>query len=251
MNEKNNKEIDSIELTEEKYKTLLRIFSIIGEYCTDIDITNGVVRQKASSGKCRFEMNLKSLIGERSLPISIIKEKIKVFKLLDGNVKIFFGDNFFMFQDSVSSFNIKKPSRDFFSNKFEEESVLRDLGEIEGEVVEFSIPKELLKKIRVVVKEFNVDAVSIRIDKSGKGVLFSSKNTNDSRFLFTSEIKSSMDFGEVVTINLKDTTFVIDCDDDLHCFINKLKEKEQTINIFQTKISDIDLRMYSTSVILR
>ena len=60
----------SIEIDVEKFSTFLRCLTNLKEICNDVDIRNGVIRQRTSDLTAVFEMDLTSLIQDATIPIT-------------------------------------------------------------------------------------------------------------------------------------------------------------------------------------
>ena len=74
----------TINLNEEEYNDFLRCLTNLKEICNDVDIRDGVIRQRSNDLTSVFEMNLSPIINDASIPITNLKKKLDLLKTFVG-----------------------------------------------------------------------------------------------------------------------------------------------------------------------
>ncbi len=110
---------NQVNLDSVKYDELLRILLILKDICNDVDIRQGVIRQRTNDSATVFEIDLSSIISNINLPISELKSKLDILKCFSGEeVQITTTDDSFVVSDQYSMLRVKNPILEFLDNKF-------------------------------------------------------------------------------------------------------------------------------------
>lgn len=232
-----------------KYTDFLRCISILKDLCNDIDIREGVIRQKTNDSACIFEIDLTSLIGNINIPISHLKEKLDLFKIFLGQtVSIESLDNTFKFSDLYSSLTFKNPDLDFMDNEFITPEDLNRVISMEDEdlILSTSIIGTITDRIRTVTQGFHVNSVKVSYNNDRAAITAETQAT-DQFATFLSDLVSEQSI--VGSSNLSVTPFIIDHDGDI-LFQMYMNGDDKVLNRFSTTISDITINIYSRANLL-
>jgi hypothetical protein len=248
-----NQQLDSINtrvLSADEYNEFFRIISIFADLCTDVDIRDGIIRQKINDHVSVFEIDLTPLIGTLSIPISNLKQKLELFKCFSGHeVTINNDSSCYRFSDNFSSLVFLLPHLDLLDNKYmTEEDLSHSISALpEHLMLKTSLSKIISDRIRIVSKGFNTNSVTISLNND-KATISSSTTSKEQTAKFLSNIPTE----QVVTCktNVSTTPFIIDHDGDilLQVFEN---ENDKVLNEFKTTISDVNISIYCRSHLMR
>ena len=243
----------TITLDVEKYDSFLKCLSNIKEVCTDLDLREGIIRQRSSDNTVMFEMDLTSIIGESSLPLSDLKNKFDLLKIFSGHeVEINIEEEFFTFSDEYSAIKImsqRGQALDFMENKFVSEDELNNIFEISEDelILEHNLDSILTERIKIVAQSFNTTSVQVMFD----GEIASIKSSTQSKDQFAT-FASNIITNEVIDnkfYNVATIPFMIEHDDKIN--FNVYKDSDRTVaSIFKTNLGEIDIKMYSRSEVI-
>ena len=241
----------SIVLESGKFGEFLRCLSLLKEICNDIDIREGIIRQRTTDLASIFEINLQSILGNVDIPIVIIKQKLDLLKtFIDTEVKIDINDNEVIFSDEHSSLNIKSPDLDYMDNKFIPEDELANVLVLNEEdlLLSVDLPKNISDRIKTITQVFNVRNVSVDFERENAS-LNSKTNSKDQSAKFLSGITTEkiLDFNGSTDIVVD--PFIIDCDSDIQ-FKIFTTNNDICFSKFSTFISDIDINIYTRSMLV-
>lgn len=240
----------NVSLESNKFGELLRCLSLLKDICNDVDIRNGIIRQRTTDHSSIFEINLQSLIGSVDIPLVILKQKLDLLKTFtDHEVIINISDSAVTFSDEYSSLKLSSPKLDYMDNKFITESELSNVLIIDEEnlLLSANIQKYISDRIRVITQVFNVRNVSV--DFNGDIATLSSKtNSKDQSAKFMSGISVEKKFEAETCTNVVVDPFIIDCDSDIQ-FKMYMSTDNVCFSKFSTFISDVDINIYTRSLI--
>lgn len=216
----------------DSYNVFLRCLNSISEHVTDVDIREGIIRQVDSSKTWMMEIDLTNIIADESLPIQLLKEKLKLFELLRGqDVTIDVSDTVYSLRDETTKFTFTKPKLEYLDDKFmtEEERDNRFQLKEEDLLTEFVINQQLSDRIRVTGSVFNVTA--LRILYEGETIRLEVQNLSRSdKVTFMRGIPLNKDINDRVSL-ITYTPFILDHDGDLEVKIYEFQ------NVFIVKSS--------------
>ena len=243
--------MQTVNLNSEQYLNFLRCVSSLRDICTDVDIRDGVIRQRSDDKFSVFEINLAPLIQNLNIPISDLKQKLDLFKIFTGSdqeVEITTDETFFSISDSASIIKFDNPDLDFMNNNFMNEDE-RDRVFVRNEenvVLATVVPTAISERIRVITSSFHVK--SMQIEFSGDRASVTTRTQAKDQYarvltnLVTERIMPSC------FSNLVFTPFIIDHDNDINLKMYLFDEENGIfVNSFKTSIVGIDLAVYGRS----
>jgi hypothetical protein len=161
----------------EDYRKLLNSLKIISNYIDDIDMKNGIIRQRTPDKATIISLDLSSVF-KQDLSVASVKSKLSILELLlddeEEEITIQAADNFwFVFNKrSVFKFTWSSEARlstnyiegDAFKEKFEsymtDESLLHKINITER--------SDVHRKIKKVCESYNSDKITLSVDDKGK-----------------------------------------------------------------------------------
>ena len=236
----------SVSLSGENYNEFLRIISILKDTCNDIDIKEGIIRQRSNDNSCIFEIDVNPLLTDVSLSISDLKQKLELFKIFtDQDVEISINDEFYIITDQYSTIQIKLASHDFIDNTFMTPEELESVFTLNDDtlMLQTEIPITISERIQIIRTNFNVDTVQVTLH--GEQARISSRNqSKDQNAKLMSNIITEMNMH--CETDLLATPFILDHDGDM---IFKMFNSQEgvAVNKFETSISDVNITVYSRS----
>lgn len=238
----------SITLDVNKYYSFLRLLTMLKDICKDVDIRDGVLRQKSSDGFIILEIDLRYLINDLSIPLAVLSKKIDLLKTFQGQeVVIETTDKIIKISDSLSSFEFRRPSVNYIDNKFIPEDELRNIINIADEdlIMVTPISKTISDRIKVTSKVFEHN--SIIIDFSNNiGNISMDKGSKDQNADFVKDISLDHNIsGQTVLIT---TPFILDHDGEIIFKIFTINEK-QALSEFKMVLDDINITIYHRSIL--
>jgi hypothetical protein len=213
-----------ISLDEEQFNDFLRCLTNLKEICNDVDIRNGVVRQRSNDLTSIFEMDMTSIIGEASIPITNLKKKLDLMKSFAGSeVTIDIteeeseSESFFSFADGVTSVKFIFPSIEFMDNKFMSEEELENIFNLQEDDLFLSddLSTKITEKIRIFADNFNTQAIQVKFNQD-KAAITASTQSKDQFAKFKSDIATNIEFNGNYISNLSTIPFSIEHDTELN-----------------------------------
>ena len=144
-------ETREITLEAETFENLINAFSILKDSCNDVDIREGIIRQRSNDRTVIFELDLRPILSDISLPISNVKTKFDLFKMFQGNdVSIEIRNDDFIIKDNFSSLKFLKPDLGYIDNSFMAEDEMNTLFELNEEdlLMQFDITSTISDRLR-------------------------------------------------------------------------------------------------------
>jgi len=227
-----------------RFNEFMRCISIFKDLCNDIDIREGVIRQKTNDGSVVFEVDLTSVLGNLNIPISNLKEKLDLFKIFMGqNVTIENDTSNFKFSDMYSSLVFKNPDLDFMDNKFISSDDLSSVIKTDREdlMLSTSIISTISERVKAITQGFHVNNVQV-VFNGDEASITSTTVSKDQFANFINNIKTEQETN--CSTNLVSIPFIIDHDGDILFEMFKSGE-DRVLNRFSTTISDININLYS------
>jgi hypothetical protein len=244
----------TVNLDGEKFEELLRCLSVIREHCNDTDIKEGVVRQRANENTSVFEIDMTSLLGDLTIPISGLKQKLDLLKIFsEQEVEITVnnpedGNGWYSFSDQYSVLRFEMPDLDYMDNTFITEEEMENIFNLNDEdlVLSADISGFISDRMKIVAAGFNINTV--QVDINGEEASISSKTQAGDQYakflegIVTDKVLSC-------SSHMVITPFIIDHDGDI---IFKMYNVQPNVaaNKFTTTIADIDIRMFTRSTLI-
>jgi hypothetical protein len=242
----------TIELDSEKYEDFLRCITMLAEVCNDVDIQEGIIRQRSNGHYSVFRIDARPVLGDITLAISHLKFKIPLFSTFSGNdVTIDInseGDA--TFRDEISSFTVKHPSRQFLQNAYMDDDDYNGTVMINEDemILSCDINTTISERIKVFTKAFNVSAIQIGFSND-MAHLRSETQSKDQSAIFKDGIILNQEFTTNAFANIGVTPFRIDHDGDIAFRMYKESQMDRATNHFEMRLGDMDVNIYSKTQI--
>ncbi len=236
-----------IVLSAENFETFLRCLSLFKEpVCNDVDIKNGIVRQRTNDRFAIFEIDLTSIINDISIPIVSLKNKFDCLKCFQGQeVSIVVDDNSFIFTNQVTSWRIEKPDASFLDNVFIDDSNFSNLFTLDEEdlILNYTLSKSVSDMMRIFTAAFNVNAVQLSFE--GETCTVSAKTAAKTELVkFVSGVITNQPL--TATTNIVVTPFVSDHDGDTTIKSYRIEDKI-CLTKFSMEIANVTVNIFARS----
>ena len=243
-------------LQKDQFSSLLKIFSIIQDECNDCDIRNGIIRQFNNSINSIFQVNLSSILNDSTIPISLLKQKIEMFKNFTGEDEITInvsneGDAYFSIIGKFSSLRIVFPKLEYLDNKFiSEEDFSNKISNLSEEnlILSAEINKSVCNMIKGISKVFSSESVRLVFNGDKSGIVSQSAG-GDNFVKFISNLEVIKEVPKSF-INIYSSLFTIDHDDGV-----SLKVYSNDLNLFviksSSKVGDINIDIFARDRLTR
>ena len=247
-----------VEFDSDDFNTFLRCLTNLKEICNDVDIRNGMIRQRTNDLTSVFEMDLTSLISDAALPITNLKKKLdllKTFAGLDVAIEIHEGetesDSFFTISDDQSSIKFLFPALEFMDNKYmtEEERDNIFLLNEEELMLNDQLNSVISERIRIITDNFNTQSLQVKFS-GDKAMIAASTQSKDQTAKFKSDIPTSVEFEGSYTSNLSAVPFCIEHDTDLSFKMHKDPAQNLSYNQIKTDLGSVVINIYSRSAMV-
>lgn len=248
-----------IDFDVDNFNTFLRCLTNLISCCHDVDIREGIVRQRTNDLTAVFEMDMTSILNEASIPITDLKKKfdlLKTFAGRDVTIEIHEGEteseSYYILSDqNYYSIKFKFPSLQFMDNKFmskdETDSIfIFDPDEL---ILQDTLVNSDSDRIRVVTTNFDTKGLQIKF--SGDNATICAVTTaRDQLAKFKSDITTSIEFDGDYTANLSVVPFCIDHDSPLDFRMYKDSSQNLSYNQIKTDLGLVAINIYSRSAII-
>lgn len=246
----------SLSLNAEQFNDFLRCITNLKEECNDIDIKNGVIRQRSNDKTSIFQIDMIPILtNDVSISISDVKKKLDLLKIFAGqevNLEINSDTNgFFIFSDTFSSLKFMSPAYQFIDNKFmtEEELVaIFNLNEDEL-ILEHELSSMLTERIRVITTSFNIKAIQVVFDGED-ATIKAGTQAKDQFAKFAENISTNVVFDKC-SANLGVIPFAIEHDDNVEFKMYKDAAQDISLNTFTTALGDCEMVIFTRSSLVQ
>jgi len=247
-----------IEFDSEDFNTFLRCLMNLKEICNDVDIRNGMIRQRTNDLTSVFEMDLTSLITDAAIPITNLKKKLDLLKTFAGQdvvIEINEGetesDSNFIISDDVSSIKFLFPALEFMDNKYmtEEERdniFLLDENEL---MLHDELNTVISERIRIITDNFNTQSLQVKFS-GDTAMIVASTQSKDQMARFKSDIPTTIEFEGDYTSNLSAVPFCIEHDSNLDFKMHKDPNQSLAYNQIKTDLGSVEIHIYSRAAIV-
>jgi len=243
----------------DEFNYFLRCLGNLRDVCNDADIQNGILRQRSNDMTIIYEMDMKEILQDVSLPISDIKRKIDLLKVFSGSSEITIdirqdkdeSKSFYIIGDDVTQIKFVFPARDFLDNTFVPEEELNNIFLFQDEnlILDDDLQSLVAERIRVISDNFNVVSVQIRIQEDGQAKITAATQASDQFATLKDDITANMTFEEEVFINLSTIQFNLDCDGGFNLKVYKDPKENITLNKLSTELGSVKINVYSRSML--
>jgi len=236
----------SVTLSGENFNEFLRVLSLLKEACNDVDVREGIIRQRSNENSCIFQIDLTTMFPEMDIPITDIKQKFDLLKIFsDQEVTVSVNDEYCTFNDQFSSLSFKKPNLDYIDNKFMTETEINATFTLDDDhmLLSTEIPTTISDRISAVRQGFNVDTVQVNLQ--GELAMITAKTqAKDQSAKLMEGIVTEMTIHSKTDLLI--VPFIIDHDGDMEFKMFNVQEGV-AVNKFDTSIGDMDIIVYSRS----
>jgi hypothetical protein len=195
-----------------------------------------------------FEVDCTGIIGELTLPISNLKQKLEMFKCFQGQEVDFDNDGTkIIFYDKYSELNFSNPDPDFIDNKFISQEDLNSAYNVNDEdlLLTASIERMISDRIRIICQVFSVNTIQV-VFEGDTACIMGNTTAKDQAAKFISNIPTEKN--EELYSNISTIPFSIDHDTEI---IFKMYENSnsRSLNIWQTAIGTSNITIINRSQI--
>jgi len=242
----------TVNLSSDEYGEFIRCLSILRNNCNDVDIREGIIRQRSNDNASIFEIDLTSLIQDVSFPLTNLCEKLDLLKVfLEQEVEIGVRDGSFSFQGQYSVLEIDKPASAFIDNKFMDIEELSTVFTYEEDklILDYEFPFVVSKTISTWTQVFNITTIQVIFEGETASIVTRSQS-KDQYAKFTGDIVSNVVINNCSS-NLVTTPFLIEHDSDIEFKMYESAQPEVLINKFLTKLGEVDVVIYTRSSLVK
>jgi len=246
--------VKTIEMQEKSYEEFLKCLVNLKDICNDIDVRDGMIRQRSNDLISVFELNLEPLVSDSTFAISDLKTKLDILKTFAGQdevvIEINDDENFVSFRDNYSSVKFQLPTLDFLDNKFMSEEELEKIFGLSEEdlILECDLETIITDRIRVITTAFNTKAIQVSFDGENASVSAITAGKDQSA-VFVKGIETNIVL-EKSSSNITTVPFTIEHDSDIDFKMFKDPNQPISLNKFSTNIGDVDINIYTRASIV-
>ena len=253
-----------LELNKANYGDFIRCLNNLKDICNDVQISDGMLRQRNNENTAIFEFDMTAILSGVSITLTDLKQKLELLKTFQDtqDVQITIaepeseedGNGFFEFSDTFSSIHFMTPNEKYIDNKFitvEELEKISTYDESEP-LLEKELSNIITNRMRVVSTNFNVK--SIKIDFKGETAnITAATQAKSESARFVSDIPINNIIIQDSFSNIPVIPFCIDHDTTIE--YKMFREQETTgdtvTNKISTTLGQVDITIYSRSSILK
>lgn len=242
--------MEQVILDSKKYDDFLRCLSILKDDCNDVDIREGIIRQRTNDRYCVFDINLTPILNNISFPISNLKQKLDLLKIFCGQeVSIEIENSNFTFSDQHSKIKFENIDLDYMDNKFmsEEERDNVFTTDESDVILSTNISESLSERMKVITAGFNVNSVQVIIDGDSASIQTKTQ-AGDQHATIVNDIITDKNINTLS--NIVNTPFIIDHDGDIEFKMFLSDDETISSNKFLTTVSDIEIIVYGRSALV-
>lgn len=158
----------SIELDAAQYESFYAAISMIKDESTDIDIKDGVIRQKNDTEIVVYEMDLSDIITDITLPLTSIKPKSDLLKMFIGSnsIEIDSDEEKYSIKDDFLKLSFTIPNLNFVDNEFMSRDALMQVFNFEERqlIMSYTFSPKLCDRMRIIANNFNIKAFAVEFN---------------------------------------------------------------------------------------
>jgi len=245
----------NLTLDAEQYNDFLRCLTNLKEECNDIDINNGIIRERSNDKTSIFQINMTPILTDVSISISDVKKKLDLLKIFAGqevNLEINNEDNgYFILSDQYSSLKFISPAHQFIDNKFMTEEELTAIFNLDEDnlILEHSLESVITERIRIITQSFNIKAIQVEFE-GDQAIIKAGTQAKDQFAKFVEGITTNVVFDKC-SANLGTIPFGIDHDRAVEFKMYKDPNQDISLNTFTTDVGDCELIIFTRSSLIQ
>jgi len=157
-------------LKSDSFKSLCNLLEVLGQFCTDMLIKEGLIRQFSDDRVLIIEsaMNLNESV---TFNMSDIKRKLKMLKLFqDSDVSLDITENLVSFADGVTKLTFAHPVDDVLINSFISDNEFEQMVQIQNMnlLVDTTLNETVIKRSNTLADAFNVRKIFLTPDDNNQ-----------------------------------------------------------------------------------
>jgi hypothetical protein len=191
----------SLYLNKDKFAAFFNTLNILKIQCEDLVVQSGKICQLNNRKSAIYVIDLNTILGDISFQISGIIQKYELlfpFKMQSVDVSLQLTDTSYLFKDSVSKIEFRKPSSGFLTNQYiESNELINRLNISNDKVFEYKMNKSHINRLNAYSKALS--ATTLKIKFSGDNATLymipadSSVTTEVTLLTITDELEESLD----------------------------------------------------------
>jgi len=241
--------MNQVRLNAEQFSTFVRTLSIFKDVCNDVDVRQGIVRQRTNDKFSVFQIDFNSVIPGLNLPLTDLKQKLELFKVFtNAEVEITAHDTYYTVSDQYTSIRTENPDLEFIDNKFMPVDELNNVFSTNNEdiVLTTEIPEYISQKIKPITGIFNVNSLKVLFE-GDKATLSARTQSKDQYAKLMGDITTEKVLN--CSTDIVSTPFIIDHDGVIKLTMHATENSDAAIssNVFTANIADINIMIYTRS----
>jgi hypothetical protein len=245
----------NLTLDAEQYNDFLRCLTNLKEECNDIDINNGIIRERSNDKTSIFQINMTPILTDITMSISDIKKKLDLLKIFAGqevNLEINNeASGYFILSDQHSSLKFISPAYQFIDNKFMTEEELTAIFNLDEDnlILEHSLESVITERIRIITQSFNIKAIQVEFEGE-RAIIKAGTQAKDQFAKFVEGITTNVVLDKC-SANLGTIPFGIDHDRAVEFKMYKDPNQDISLNTFTTDVGDCELVIFTRSSLIQ
>jgi hypothetical protein len=244
------------EIPADKYNNFLKCITSLKDFCNDVDIRNGFIRQRSNDRVSAFEIDLTEVIdGGANMIICDARKKLNLLSLFFGqevSIEIIEGPNgYYTISDQYTSIKFLTPTSTFVDNQYIEQAEIERIFTASDDdlILHYDISSIISERIKITTQNFNT--LTLQIIFNGETAAMScATQSKDQYAKFVDGLSLNINVDRGFT-NLTTIPFNIEHEGDIEMKIYRDPNNERIIlNKFSTKLGDIPITIYSRSAII-
>jgi hypothetical protein len=245
-----------VQMEASKYNNFLKCVTSLKDFCNDVDIRNGFIRQRSNDRVSAFEVDLTEVIDSNAnMIICDARKKLNLLNLFFGQdvtVEITEGANgFYTLSDQYTSIKFLTPTSVFVDNQYIEQAELERIFTASEEdlILHYDISSIISDRIKITTQNFNT--LTLQIHFNGERASMNCATQSKDQFAkFVDDLNLNINVEGGFT-NLTTIPFNIEHDGDIEMKIYRDPNNDRIVlNKFSTKLGDIPITIYSRSAII-
>lgn len=245
----------TLTLNAEHYNDFLRCLTNLKEECNDIDINNGIIRERSNDKTSIFQINMNPILTDVTMSISDVKKKLDLLKIFAGeevNLEINNeGSGYFILSDQYSSLKFISPAYQFIDNKFMTEEELTAIFNLDEDnlILEHSLESVITERIRIITQSFNIKAIQVEFEGE-QAIIKAGTQAKDQFAKFVEGITTNVVLDKC-SANLGTIPFGIDHDRAVEFKMYKDPNQDISLNTFTTDVGECELVIFTRSSLIQ